>query len=240
MLWFVAIKLGSEPCKSIEVNIVGETTTGFLHKNDIILKLKEKQNILGEPIEDVDIAKLEDLLMEFSAVRNAEIYHDLDGTLFIDVYQKSPLVRVLLNDGHSFYIDEDGEYMKLSDKYSARVIVASGNIDAGAMGKDSITMLNFKNQQTGVLTELYQFVDYINKHKFWKAQFEQIYITDKNQIELIPKIGSHFIEFGTFDDFEKKLRNLEALYKEGFKRLGWNKYSTICLKYEGQVVCKVK
>jgi cell division protein FtsQ len=46
--------------------------------------------------------------------------------------------------------------------------------------------------------------------------------------------------FGTGDDIEIKFEKLMLFYKEGLSRVGWDKYSTINLKYKNQIVCTKK
>ena len=76
-----------------------------------------------------------------------------------------------------------------------------------------------------------------NNNPFWDAQIEQIYVTENNEIELIPRIGDNLILLGKIDNFEQKLENLQCLYEQALSKVGWNKYDTINLKYNNQVIC---
>ena len=44
-------------------------------------------------------------------------------------------------------------------------------------------------------------------------------------------------ELGSVEGFQEKLDRLRIFYREGLEQVGWNKYSTISLAYDGQVVC---
>jgi cell division protein FtsQ len=47
--------------------------------------------------------------------------------------------------------------------------------------------------------------------------------------------------FGEAKDFEEKFEKLKTFYTEGLNKTdGWNKYSTINIKYKNQVVCTKK
>jgi cell division protein FtsQ len=47
--------------------------------------------------------------------------------------------------------------------------------------------------------------------------------------------------FGDAKDFEEKFEKLKTFYTEGLNKTdGWNKYSTINIKYKNQVVCTKK
>jgi cell division protein FtsQ len=43
---------------------------------------------------------------------------------------------------------------------------------------------------------------------------------------------------GNTDNLERKLATLRRFYDNGLSRIGWDKYSYISLRYDGQVVCK--
>ncbi|MFY9590545.1 MAG: cell division protein FtsQ, partial [Bacteroidales bacterium] len=72
----------------------------------------------------------------------------------------------------------------------------------------------------------------------WGSQVEQINISPKGDIELVPRVGNHVIILGNLDNYEYKLKKLETLYLKGFDIVDWNKYSSINLKYSDQVICK--
>ncbi|MFN6085466.1 MAG: hypothetical protein ACK476_11145, partial [Fluviicola sp.] len=58
---------------------------------------------------------------------------------------------------------------------------------------------------------------------------------------LIPQVGGHEIVFGTANsdrDVKEKFEKLKTFYKEGIPYEGWNKYSSINLKYKNQIVGK--
>ena len=71
-----------------------------------------------------------------------------------------------------------------------------------------------------------------------KAQVEQIDVTKEGQIRLVPRVGEHILILGTADDVEKKLERLMNFYKNGLDNVGWNKYRSISVAYDNQVVCK--
>ena len=88
-----------------------------------------------------------------------------------------------------------------------------------------------------VKNQLLPLVRYIYHDKFWNAQIEQIYVDASGYVELVPRVGKHIVEFGSADKYRDKLRRLQFFYRYGMPKVGWNKYKTISLAYEGQVVC---
>ena len=55
--------------------------------------------------------------------------------------------------------------------------------------------------------------------------------------DLMPRLGGHVIELGKVEKLDLKFGNLMALYEQGFKDGGWEKYRKVSLKFDNQVVC---
>jgi cell division protein FtsQ len=77
--------------------------------------------------------------------------------------------------------------------------------------------------------------NYIYADSFWNAQIAQVDISG-NEFEMVPLIGNHIIRFGDVSDMDKKFRKLFSFYKNVSTRIGFDKYETINLMYEGQIV----
>lgn len=95
--------------------------------------------------------------------------------------------------------------------------------------------------------KLINFVKYIEEDSFWSAEIVQIVASTMSngglELELIPRTGTHrvlFGEVGSTELVEDKLDRLLLFYQNGLKTLGWDRFSTISVKYKGQVVCAEK
>ena len=67
--------------------------------------------------------------------------------------------------------------------------------------------------------------------------FEQVHVFS-GEFTLVPKVGNQKIKFGDIEDAVGKLRRLRIFYDEGMPYEGWQKYRTLDLRFEGQVVCE--
>ena len=179
------------------------------------------------------------------AVENSDIAVDVNGDVTMNVTQRTPLVRVMNMDGESYYIDTKSKLMPLSDKFTARVIIATGFIvepyaTRYQVSVDAISK-NEKFAAISVLDDIYNISTYIAKDSVLASLIHQINVTPDKELELYPSIGNHKIVFGDAKDFEEKFEKLKTFYTEGLNKTdGWNKYSTINIKYKNQVVCTKK
>lgn len=193
----------------------------------------------GMNIDQIDVAQLEKLLNNNPSIKDAEVFTSIDGVLNIELSQRNPVLRVFTETGDSYYIDEQGWMMPLSNKFTSRIAVANGKITTPfALGYEMNVM--DENQEEEALKDLFQVASFIHQDSFWKAQIAQIYVNEKGDLELIPRVGGHNIIFGRGNDIELKFEKLMIFYEKGLSKTGWNEYETINLKYNNQVVCTKK
>jgi len=135
------------------------------------------------------------------------------------------------------FVDEDGYIFRRRNLYNPRLHIIQGNIDITPAMLDSVSIFDTTIKNT-ILKDIYHFVDYIRGDSFWSAQIDQIYVSGKNKIDLIPRVGNHKVHLGTFENYKDKMRNLEAFYEKVLPEVGWGKYSLINLEFRDQIVCR--
>jgi len=227
-----------KPCSRIVINIKDSSDYHFVTRRQLLnLVYSKSGRILGQPVKNVKIPEIEKRINALRELKVAEVYMTIDGSLNIFVDQRNPVMRVMPAEGGDFFIDEDGYVFRRRNLYTPRLHIICGNINITPAMLDSLSVLDTAIKNT-ILKDVYQFVKYINKDSFWSAQIDQIYVAGRNEIDLIPRVGNHTVHLGTFENYEGKLRNLEAFYDKVLPAVGWNKYSTINLEFRDQIVCK--
>lgn len=245
-LGFVEKEQSELRCKQPQITVNREDENIFVEPADILSLLRDRgDSIKGQPMSDVNVTELENVLNSHVAISSAEVYVSVDGEVSIEVSQRKPVIRIYNYDGESYYIDEEGKLMPLSEKYTARVPVAAGFINepyakrymysVDDIERDSLARTN------SILDDLYRIAMFIKGDEFWKAQVEQVTVNREGELEIIPLVGDHRIVIGDASDLEQKFRKLKIFYEEGLNTTGWwNNYSVINLKFKDQVVCTKK
>lgn len=192
-------------------------------------------------MKDIDPRRIEHLLENNAYIRDAEVYKELNGRLHVDVNVRQPIMRLYNLHGESIYIDDQGVFMPLSNRYAARAPVVNGLLTVGltqfvGMNVREVTE-TVPHKDAELLLEVFEVVTVCREDPFWKAQFNQVYVNEERELELIPRVGDHRIIVGDAQDIEKKLNKLRLFYEEGLNKTGWNEYKVINLKYANQVVC---
>jgi cell division protein FtsQ len=127
------------------------------------------------------------------------------------------------NNNSGFFVDRNGVVIP-NTIYKTNLVIATGDID-----------------QTYATKELLPFANFIQDNDFWDNQIEQIHVTrnaeNKRVIELVPRVGNHIVHMGSVSNYEKKLKRLKTFYDKAIGTVGWNKYETINIQYDNQIIC---
>lgn len=229
-------------CNEINISILDSANTKFIGKEDILALLSENnQEILGLPVNHIKLKGLENLLINHHAIKNSELYITDKGKLNIEITQHKPIVRIINQMNKGYYIAEDGSIISLTNNFSPFILVASGHITEPSGNRQLNNILDTDTagliKKEKVLYNIFGLVKYINKDKFWCSQIVQIYVNEKYEFELIPRVGPHIIEFGDISHYKEKFEKLKILYLQGLNKSGWNNYTILNLKFENQIVC---
>ena len=206
--------------KGLELTIADSSSYRFISDDEVHSLLKRKKMYpVGKTEQDINIRQLEDEVSKHPFVRKAECYLTAGGKVRIDIDQRIPLIHVMGDNGDNYYIDNEGKIMP-SGRKAIHVVIASGYIDRKFAQK-----------------ELYDLGKYLNDDSFWRSQIQQIHITPKKEIELVPRAGNHIIFIGKLKDIEEKFKKLRTFYHEGLNHVGWNKYNRISIEFSNQIIC---
>lgn len=210
-------------CGGIDMEIKDEVNYGFISLKDIESTLKGKKLLSSDKnCNEINIKEIERTLKQNSFIKNAECYITAGGKVKVDIYQRIPLMRVMSNNGDNYYIDNEGKIMNAQGK-AAHVAIATGSIDR-----------KFAQEKLFLLAK------FIQENDFWNCQIEQINVTSKQEIEIVPRVGNHILFIGKPEMLDKKFRKLKAFYSEGLNNIGWNKYKQISVEFDNQIICTKK
>jgi cell division protein FtsQ len=241
---FASHKQSIMPCSGISIVIGDSSGSGFVSESDIAQTIQNKFGTLaGKPLSSINMSLLEKIINTNPFIYDAEVFSTVDGKINIDVKQRIPVLRVINNKNESFYIDRDGFFMPPSEKYTARVPVATGFIFDREAEKKVLKRkenLNDTSSSSSRIEQLFNIVSYTNQSEFWSAAIQQLYVNANGEIEFIPRVGNHTVIIGDDQLLDTKFTKLLLFYREGLNKKGWDKYSTINLKYKNQVVCTKK
>ena len=217
---------GNRLSDGIRVNILNENEHEFIKSKDVELMLaRSADNYKDVTIEKLDINKLEKMVEANPWVVNAEVYVDNTRKIQVQVMQRVPVARIFSQDGSSWYMDSTLKMLPVSALYAypAPVFTNVPVFNNDSFGKTFKAKIAFLSSV-------------ITADSFWNAQITQIEAQPDQTFILTPMLGNQKIIFGDTTDARLKLENLLAFYKNVSKKIGWDKYQVLDVRYKGQVV----
>lgn len=208
-------------CQGVSLHVKDSLDLDLVDRDMVVAMLDEHgMNPAGKTLEKIDVAAMEELLSTHPLVADVECYKTSGNLVRINLSGKVPMVRVRSAYGQDFYVDSRGEILR-NRSLAVDLPVATGYISAA--------------YASGPLLEIVRAID---ASDFWKAQVEQINVSQEGEVQLVPRVGDHLLILGSADNIPEKLDRLLEFYNKGLDRIGWNKYKSVSVAYEGQVVCK--
>jgi len=244
LFWMVLLLLGmvvviaavsskkSKGLKAIEIGIM-PLADGYnlIDENDVneLIKNSFGYNLRSVRMGELDIERVERVLEKDPFVLKAEVFIRADDRLEIRIRQREPVLRVIAKNGENYYFDKDAVKMPTSKHFSARVLVAMGDIPRYTE--------DFLTKEDNVLNQLFKLAKMVLNDDFFRPMMEEIYVKD-GEFVLIPKLGKQKIIFGDNSQMKEKLKRLKIFYKEALPYSRWTKYREVDVRFAGQVVAR--
>lgn len=227
----------TEICKDISVVILDSNLNRFVSIAEVKdILVGSNTNPLGVKVGEIDLYRLEKLLNSRSAIKRSDVAVDRNGTIYASITQRRPVLRIETPHG-GYYVDDSQYVFPLIRAFTSYVPVITGHIPIrleegyrGTVSKDDSKWMN----------DIIRFGEFIDSHEFWNDQIQQIYIDEKGDVILYTRVGDQSVIFGSLDAIGYKFAKLDSFYQNVVPIYGWNKYSSINLKYSNQIVCKKK
>jgi cell division protein FtsQ len=211
-----------------DLRITNPRASHFLDKDALEDMLFTRRHINPKKLklESVDLRRLEKLARTNPWVANAQAHVDHRRVLHVRVTQRVPVVRLFGRDGSSHYLDTALKTLPVSVGYAHYIPVVTG-----------VPSLSDDSAGRAMKGKIIGLVNRISRDSFWNAQVAEIAVSpDGRGFELVPVLGSHRILLGDTSRLDAKLNGLLSFYKGVLNRVGWDKYTTLDVRYRGQVV----
>ena len=214
MMYLSHISLENKYCTLSNISI--EQDENSFVTNDLVVSYLRENMLHPDSIKlnEFSFTKIENLLINHPSIKKAIVYSNWHGKVSIYIDQRQPIIRIQTDEG-GYYLDEDGLKMPLSNHYTARKILLTGDINS--LNKDEIFLISKR----------------IYNDKFLNKLIVQIDVKE-SELSLIPRVGEQ-IEFGKIKNINEKFMKLMMYYTHGnIKNI---EYKKINIKYKNQIVC---
>ena len=213
---FSSSQNNAKPISEVEVSFIGDNNL-FISKTKVDkLLIQNNDYIKCVSKDNLDLKALENKLSSHDMIENSEVYISINGILKIDIKQRNPYARVISDS--SFYIDNNGTKMPLSDNYSARVLLVHGLDDESK------------------IDYIFKLIKTIRDDEFLNLNVTDILI-NKSDISLRVRNCDFEVLVGDLNNLETKIKNFKAFYQKAYRDKILNNYKKVNLQFNNQIVC---
>lgn len=205
----------------VRITVAGEDSVGFVTRREVAQLVSGYFTAAPVIPSRVPAYDIESTLNAVDNIESARCTRRSDDRIWIEVTPMVPVARVFEPDGGaSYYINRQGKRLTASLKYRCDVPVIVGHLD----GRHSAA-------------RLMPLIDYLDADPARAALVTAIELQSNGDVLLIPPIRGHKVNFGDPDtDIANKFDRLVTMYRDVMPVKGWDYYSTLSVKYRGQVV----
>ena len=243
IVFFASKENNNAIAKKPDISIHVEGENAFLTESELLDRLIYKRLYQKNmKVNFVNVKKIEAAIIKMEEVKKVRAYKNIGNSWNIDVELRNPIARIFTLSQKAYYLDDEGFTMGRSSLHTAHVLVFSGFITE-IMEKASVKEIinNDSLKSIRKLDDIYRISNYVCRDSLMNALIGQVYLEKNGDFILIPLVGKQTILFGSANSDEvvaDKFNRLKVFYKEGMPHEGWEKYNTIIVKYEGQIVCR--
>ena len=224
-------------CGRLDVHFVDSLR--FVSEQDIRDYLDKRYGpYIGERMDSVQLARIEDMLESRSAINRCEAWTTDDGVLHLDITQRAPVLRFMRSEEEGFYVDERGYIFPLHPSYTAPVPVVEGAIpvDIPTGYKGEAQDERARAWIAGVLA--------MNRHiasnRSWQRRIEHIRVRPGGELLLSLTGRSEEFFVGQPQEIPDKLQRIDRYIGTIAPSKPQGYYHTVNVKYKQQIICRQK
>ena len=226
------VKMQSRKCEKIQVRFLYEGESPTLSEQSVLALLSTTNiPIIGEKLKEVDMKGITVAVTKHPYVERVNKLAFAGTTLIVSLELKMPVLHIFPANGKSYFMDKNGALLPYSSSVTENVIVANGAINQQYDKNFNI------DSCSKVMARLFLISQAILEDPFSTAQFRQMYVNEKQEIELMPTVGNHVVLFGTEENACEKLFNLKETYSHALA-YGMEHYKQLDARYKNRIIAK--
>ncbi len=219
-------------CNKLEISF--SDTLNFVSEEDVREYLRRSFPVFtGQRIDSLRLHEIEKSLNSRSAILSTQAWTS-DSTLHISIVQREPVARMETPD-HAFYIDDRGFIFPIQGNTGKRFPIIKGNLPLHEpAGYKGLPSTEEGRLWVGQIMDL---LNYMGKNK-WAAKIQHMEVSAGGDLILVPAEGKERIIFGKPEEFAEKFGKIGEYYRSIKPSVEENQYSSVNVKYKGQIVCR--
>ncbi len=208
-------------CNNNIVNIIGDTKCfNYSYINDIINIYTTNNKFLINIKNHID---------KLDIVKKAIIYIDIDNTLYINIYLKTFLLKIINLYKDCYFVDTDGYKINFYRDIDVLLNI-EGYIEERLLYDNS-------HIETNTVMQLYKLGVFCSKETFWIKNIKSINVNLKQEIEIMTYWSDTIFLIEDSSNLEDKFNKLLIFYYKIIPKIGNKQYKIVNIQYTNQIIC---
>lgn len=206
------------PCRALEIEVDQIEGMFFVDAPSLHSMVTEQFQLMDHPMSSLPLNDIRAAILGQHGVADCQLEPTLGGSLRIVVQQQRPIARIWLPDS-ALYLDDRGNTLPLSNRYSAEVpVVHAPDIQAAMLAMPLLLKMDTS--------------------PYWDAFIDQIEVGTDGMLSFRPRVADLVVQLGVnpADALDTRLERLNTFYTELIRRGDLRQYRTISLQFDGQLV----
>ena len=205
-------------CRQCTIVIEDEQERQYVSTDELVRLLQAKHlSPEGKNMTELSLQQIEEQMRAHPMVRTAQCVLTPQGTLFITVTQRVPIVHVQ-TDADRYYVDADRTRMPERETVNTSVMKVTGTLT--------------ESDACGPVADM---VLWITNSAYWHDKIASVYVSEAKNITLTRHEGTRLL-IGTHERYKNKLNKLQAFYQHYPSLTDSVSYRALDARYAGQVV----
>ena len=219
-------------CKSVE--IIFKDTLNFVSEDDVRAYLKRDcPQFIGQRLDSIRLYEIEQALDSRSAILSTQAW-TTDSVLHVSIRQREPVARMETAD-HAFYIDDRGFIFPVQGDCGKRFPQVQGKLPLHEpVGYKGLPSTEEGRQWVEKMLAL---IAYMGKNK-WEGRIARMEVLADGDIVMVPEEGREKFIFGRPENAHEKFARMNEYYKRIKPAVEEDCYSSVNVKYKGQIICR--
>lgn len=212
---FASSRYKNRKLKDISIAFTDYSDPLISEKNVNKLLIQNNDTVKNLIIENLDLKKSEERLVQNVMIRDAEVSVSIDGLLKAVVQPRKPIARIMGQT--NAYLDQDNLIMPLSKEHTVNVPLIYG-------------------YSKSVQNKAFELINFIKNDALLKASFTQIVFDKQDEVSLEVRAFDFKVRLGKVEKLEHKMMNYKAFLAKMQKDTAWSEIQSIDLRFDNQVV----
>ena len=236
-LWFFTHKEHVErPLQRVELTVERVTEKGFINKDveyQKIMRICDTAHNNLVTMIPVDSIRNYIETIPWAVYTDAEM--TFDEVLKIKIVECQPIMRIYNKDGHSVYLDDNGNIFPESPNYTPHLLIGNGNLNFKALKNRNANIAD-RDYASSDLPRMFKVMKSVLNNSYSKICVKQVYYENKTYELVLNNVDLKVI-LGNDKNVDVKLNNMQYFLEKMQGSDELKNYNKINFNFENQVVC---